>query len=1028
MRASVVVPVFNHRRFVAAALWSVHAQGWQDLELVVVDDASTDGSADLVAELADDPRFAARFRRLQIVRAARNRGAAATIEHGLALASGEVLAILNSDDAYQPERLEACIAALEGGAALAFSGIACVDAGDRPDHSPLAARLAGLPASVGDHPTVATAFLGVNRAVSSGNLVFTRDLHRRVGGFRDLPLCHDWDFVLGACLQGEPVLVDRPLYRYRLHGANSFHSLTRQAQAEGEAVVGRFLEAVRCGRVGNPALAAIAAAPGVLDRLLRVAGPGVAEVARAIDQGRRPRQPGETRIPAAPSSALDRFLPAAAPAPDAPGRPLLLVVIAACDRGADAVLALNLAGHLRRTHDLVLVALEGGPLLDTLQLAHGRVLVADRRRAGEPGRLRELVDTLLERGPPTAAILVGAQPSELHDRLAERLVPTVLIARDADDLAPAARCTAVVAARPSLELPADMPARIAPIGPSEFSMARSRDAMRAELGRLRAELGRSGRGGDPPLVIGFGPLEPADGVRRFAACAAALRNGRAEPAPQWVWIGTGRAIAETGPWSPAGVTILPGTESNEAALHLADLVLATADRGLPLAALDATARGVPVLALAGSAAAAVLAATPEAILADPAALAAAAAEILAAGGRRHPLAARQRAATEAGATMAGLAAAVGDMAAAASARLEQVRHDIATLAGDERFDPAFLTPAGAHIEARAEAARRHLVAGPGAGVPRRPFPGFHPGIYAAAAGAGPGDPGARFLRAGGPPGPWQREVICPSLRPVRCPEGLRVAVHLHAHHPDVAPDLLRRLPPARDLAYELLVTTDEAAKGRQVADAAAAAGLPAAQVRVVPNRGRNLGALLCAWDPGWHRRYDLVGHFHTKRSPHLPGHAADGWRSFLLENLLAGVAPMVAAILARFAADPALGLVHADDPRLFGWNWHDPAAGTGDAAASFGAETNLAIARRLAPKLGLGPLPTHIEFPVGAMFWARPDALAPLLDLDLAWDDLPPEPLPLDGTILHAIERLLVLVAEARGYRTAVTHIPGVRL
>jgi hypothetical protein len=154
---------------------------------------------------------------------------------------------------------------------------------------------------------VSTAFLGINRAVSTGNLVITRDLHRRVGGFRPLALCHDWDFALAATLHTEPVLVDEPLYAYRLHGDNSFRSLGRQAQSEGEAVVGRFVEAVRCGRVANPVLAAVATAPGVLDRLLATAGDGVAEIARAIVAGRPARPPGHAP-PGDPASPLDELV------------------------------------------------------------------------------------------------------------------------------------------------------------------------------------------------------------------------------------------------------------------------------------------------------------------------------------------------------------------------------------------------------------------------------------------------------------------------------------------------------------------------------------------------------------------------------------------------------------------------------------------------------------------------------------------------------------------------------------------------
>jgi lipopolysaccharide biosynthesis protein len=46
--------------------------------------------------------------------------------------------------------------------------------------------------------------------------------------------------------------------------------------------------------------------------------------------------------------------------------------------------------------------------------------------------------------------------------------------------------------------------------------------------------------------------------------------------------------------------------------------------------------------------------------------------------------------------------------------------------------------------------------------------------------------------------------------------------------------------------------------------------------------------------------------------------------------------------------------------------------------------------------------------------------------LDLSWDDYPEEPLPEDGTMLHAIERLLPFIAEHEGYQIALTRVPGV--
>ena len=116
---------------------------------------------------------------------------------------------------------------------------------------------------------------------------------------------------------------------------------------------------------------------------------------------------------------------------------------------------------------------------------------------------------------------------------------------------------------------------------------------------------------------------------------------------------------------------------------------------------------------------------------------------------------------------------------------------------------------------------------------------------------------------------------------------------------------------------------------------------------------------------------------------------------------------MADAILSEIHKDPDLGLVFPDDPGCLGWT------------------DNRSQAEALASRLGLPPLPESINFPVGTMFWARQGALSKLYELGLTWQDYPDEPLGYDGTMLHAIERLLPQICLASGKRYAVTHVPG---
>ena len=265
---SVVVPSYEHGSHVEEALRSVALQREVALELVVIDDASRDDSVAVVERLFDDRDFAVRFEhRLRLVVHETNRGAHAAINRGLREATGDFLAILNSDDVYAPERLSVMLGALqEGGAQLAMSRVACIGAGaDCESGARESFRLRRHQDGVERHPSIGFASMASNVAISSGNLFFSRSLFEAVGGFDDLRYCHDWGFLLRSVLVTEPVLVQRALYRYRLHDTNSYRSLDSVAEAETEHVLRRFFETMRLEPPANPLAPSPQYWPGVFE-------------------------------------------------------------------------------------------------------------------------------------------------------------------------------------------------------------------------------------------------------------------------------------------------------------------------------------------------------------------------------------------------------------------------------------------------------------------------------------------------------------------------------------------------------------------------------------------------------------------------------------------------------------------------------------------------------------------------------------------------------------------------------------------
>ena len=231
---SVVMPVFNHARFIAQALDSIARQSRRPDELVAVDDGSTDDSAAIIAQWARGAPFP-----VTLVRQG-NAGAHAALNRGLALARGQTIALLNSDDAYAPARLERLAATLDDDHALAFSGVELVDDEGAPPRSTYARELGHRIAEVAQTQDLLHVLIRHNPAASTGNLVFRRSLVEAIGGFAAYRVCHDWDFLLAATFATRIATDPQPLYVYRLHASNTFSGATLAGRLESEMLLDAF--------------------------------------------------------------------------------------------------------------------------------------------------------------------------------------------------------------------------------------------------------------------------------------------------------------------------------------------------------------------------------------------------------------------------------------------------------------------------------------------------------------------------------------------------------------------------------------------------------------------------------------------------------------------------------------------------------------------------------------------------------------------------------------------------------------------
>lgn len=233
------------------------------------------------------------------------------------------------------------------------------------------------------------------------------------------------------------------------------------------------------------------------------------------------------------------------------------------------------------------------------------------------------------------------------------------------------------------------------------------------------------------------------------------------------------------------------------------------------------------------------------------------------------------------------------------------------------------------------------------------------------------------------------------------------ALHVHLHYTELAEDFAARLEAAK-WRGDVFLTTTSAQKRLEVEYAFRRYKLGRVRVIEVPNRGRDIGPLLCGLKSYLRSGdYDVIGHLHGKRSAATDSDMGNRWRTFLSDTLL-GDRANLRQIFSLFESDRQLGLVFAEDRHSVGWT------------------KNQVVAERLARRLVPAPdLPEFPVFPLGTMFWARPAALQPLWNLDFEADDFPVEPAPYDGTVLHAIERLLPTVAESVGLSWCTVYRPG---
>jgi len=208
IRISVVIPAYNAARFLPRCLKSVFAQTLKPVEVIVVDDGSTDNTAALAAKLGAS------------VLARPNGGPAAARNAGISKASGEWIALLDADDQWSPEKLERQAARIHAETVLVYTGI----------------RIFGDDGVYHEQPVIdaiaARKMLRYANPIPNSSVLVRREAVVQSGGFReDIRGPEDWEMWFRLLRSGLFAAVAEPLTDYYVYPSSLSANPERMIQA-----------------------------------------------------------------------------------------------------------------------------------------------------------------------------------------------------------------------------------------------------------------------------------------------------------------------------------------------------------------------------------------------------------------------------------------------------------------------------------------------------------------------------------------------------------------------------------------------------------------------------------------------------------------------------------------------------------------------------------------------------------------------------------------------------------------------------
>lgn len=211
---SVIIPTYNRASYLPATVQSVLAQTIPVQEIVIVDDGSKDETSDVVRHLPGPIRYIQQ----------QNQGPAAARNNGIRHAEGSLIALLDSDDRWEPLKLESQLACLRGReVGMVHTAARIIDARD---------QITGAVWSRPEYRGDVFHRLLISNGVNASSVLVRRDLLMEIGGYDErFPCLENWELWLRLSRTTNFAYLSEPLIRYRVHAGNLIKDLSKQRRA-----------------------------------------------------------------------------------------------------------------------------------------------------------------------------------------------------------------------------------------------------------------------------------------------------------------------------------------------------------------------------------------------------------------------------------------------------------------------------------------------------------------------------------------------------------------------------------------------------------------------------------------------------------------------------------------------------------------------------------------------------------------------------------------------------------------------------